>query len=261
MTFDSNLSITYIGTATTIIEIDGARFLTDPAFDNATTYDMGIAVLEKTLDPGLKIEQLPPIDAILLSHEDHPDNLDATGRTLLPGRRILTTMDGAKNLSLYPGVSGLKPWETIAIELGGKNFTITATPCEHMLGGEVIGFLLHTNSLGTGVNGLPNVIYFGGDTIYIKELEQIGEKYNVKSFICNLGVAYGPPDGKIHKEPYKITMSGKDAANLSKKIGADVIIPVHFEEWTHFQQGREASFTKRFRRGRLFRESSVVRKR
>ncbi|SMN22937.1 similar to Naumovozyma castellii NCAS_0J00150 hypothetical protein [Maudiozyma saulgeensis] len=233
------VDITYIGVATTVIDINGVRFLTDPCFDPAQKYDMGIAVLEKTIDPAIKINELPPIDAILLSHEDHPDNLDTTGRTLLPGRHVFTTTDGAKNLTGNPGVLGLKPWEKTIIELQGQKFTITATPCVHLEGGEVIGFVIESQSLGTGSNGKPNAVYFSGDTIYLPELKKIREQWNVKASIFNVGVAMGPPN-ENHSEPYKITMDGKDAAVLANELDTDYVIPVHFEAWTHFAQNEEA---------------------
>lgn len=233
------VEISYIGVATTIININGVRLLTDPCFDAAQKYDMGIAVLEKTIDPSIKIEEIPPIDAILLSHEDHPDNLDATGRTLLPGRHVFTTMDGAKNLKHNPGVLGMKPWDKTTIELQGQKFIITATPCVHLEGGEVVGFVIETDSLGKGTNGKPNAIYFSGDTIYLPELKKIKEQYNIKAAICNVGVAMGPPN-ENHSEPYKITMDGKDAATLATDLDAETIVPLHFEAWTHFAQNEDA---------------------
>lgn len=80
-TFKSTLSITHIGTATALLEIDGVNFLTDPFFSPAgTEFDVGPAVLKISDNPALGLADLPPIDAVLLSHEDHPDNLDPLGR-------------------------------------------------------------------------------------------------------------------------------------------------------------------------------------
>lgn len=52
---------------------------------------------------------------VLLSHEDHIDNLDFEGRRLLDGRRVITTPDGAKNLAPRPGVATIKSWETLTL--------------------------------------------------------------------------------------------------------------------------------------------------
>lgn len=91
----------------------GVKFLTDPVFSLAgTTWPRpGGRVLENTETPALSLEDLPPIDAILLSHEDHPDNLDELGRQLPNGRHVCTTIDGADKLAPRPGVRGLKPWQ------------------------------------------------------------------------------------------------------------------------------------------------------
>ena len=70
------------------------------------------AQLTNTYQPALAPQDLPPIDLILLSHEDHKDNLDNFGRQLLDGRRVITTVDGERKLAPRKGVHGLQPWET-----------------------------------------------------------------------------------------------------------------------------------------------------
>lgn len=104
MTFKGSLTITHIGTATSIIDIDGIRFLTDPVFNGPSEYDMGVVVLKSSEGPAIPIDKLPHIDVILLSHEDHPDNLDENGRTLLNGHKVITTMDGYRKLQPRPDV-------------------------------------------------------------------------------------------------------------------------------------------------------------
>lgn len=231
--FKGSLTITHIGTATTILEIDGVNLLTDPVFaDAGTTYDKGIAILENTVGPAIALHDLPHIDAILLSHEDHEDNLDELGRTLLNGRTVITTMDGAKNLRPRPSVRGILPWETLPLEIRGKQFKVTGTPCQHLPGGEVTGFILESPTFGTGPEGLPNAIYVSGDTIYLEELKEMRKKFHIAVAILHLGAAYVPlPDG-----PLMITMDGKQAAKLMREIGADIMVPIHYESWTHFTQ-------------------------
>ncbi|KAF8732456.1 Zn-dependent hydrolases of the beta-lactamase, partial [Rhizoctonia solani] len=166
--------MTLIGTATTIISIDGVNFITDPVFDNVgTTYDPGILTLESLKAPALGLHEIPAIDTFLLSHEDHPDNLDTAGRTLLDGRLVVTTLDGANNLKPRPAVHPILPWQTLPLSIGGKKFDITGTPCVHLPGGETTGFIIHTESFGMSAEGLPNAIYFSGDTIYLEELGQM----------------------------------------------------------------------------------------
>ncbi|KAI1373137.1 Metallo-hydrolase/oxidoreductase [Hypoxylon crocopeplum] len=236
--FKSNITITYVGTATAILDIDGITFLTDPYFSpEGTAWDVGIATLTSHYEPAISLQQLPPIDAILLSHEDHPDNLDEISRNhLLDGRNVLTTVDGASKLSPRPGVQGLKPWEKTTLNLGGKKFEVTATPCQHLPGGECTGFIFTTKDFGT-TGGLPNAIYFSGDTVYLEELARIRENFHVSVAIFNLGAATVILPGSA--EPLLITMDGAQGARLFREIGADVLIPMHFESWDHFFQSKE----------------------
>jgi L-ascorbate metabolism protein UlaG (beta-lactamase superfamily) len=184
--------------------------------------------------PALQLNELPPIDAVLLSHEDHLDNLDPEGRKLLDGRKVFTTMDGAFNLRPRPGVIGLRPWETVTCCIGGKTYRITGTPCKHFPVGEVTGFILETDSFGIDPSGKPNAIYFSGDTVYIDELREIGKRWHITAALFNLGNAtFDFPTG-----PIQITMDGKQAVRLARDIGADVMIPIHFESWDHFKEGR-----------------------
>ncbi|PGG99301.1 hypothetical protein AJ79_08568 [Helicocarpus griseus UAMH5409] len=222
--FNSSLTITHIGTATAIVDINGVKFLTDPFFSPAgSEWDLGIAVLKNTEAPALGLENLPPINAILLSHEDHPDNLDELGRRLLDGRHVLTTVNGAKKLA---------PVLAFAAYSRGKKFEITGTPCQHVPGGECTGFILTTKEFGASSDGRPNAIYFSGDTVYIEELAKISEKWHVTAAILNLRNAQAPlPDG-----PLQITMDGKQGARLFRELKADVLVHMHFESWGHFTQ-------------------------
>ena len=232
-TFKSTLSITHIGTATAILGLDGINLLTDPFFSPAgSEFEPVPGITLKVSDsPALGLEDLPVIDAVLLSHEDHPDNLDSYGRQLLDGRTVFTTMDGASKLSPRPGVRGLRPWETVNTTIAGKPFQVTATPCQHLPGGECIGFVLTSPSFGE-TDGLPNAIYFTGDTVYIEELGRLRDMFHISAAMMNIGNAHAP----IADPPVQITLDGKQAARLARDIGADIVLPMHFDSWSHFMQ-------------------------
>ncbi|KAF7593561.1 hypothetical protein BBP40_011181 [Aspergillus hancockii] len=212
LNLQSTFSITHVGTATAIFEIDNVNFLTDPFFPPAgTTWEVGPGViLKNTETPALNLENLPPIDAILLN--------------------------GAKSLASRPAVRGLKPWETKTVHLGGKRYEITATPCQHLPGGECTGFILTTEDFGLNGDGRPNAIYFTGDAVFIDELAKIPEKFHVVAPVMNLGSAHAPlPEG-----PLQITMDGRQAAHLFHVIQAECLVPMHYESWGHFTQfGKE----------------------
>lgn len=245
------LSITNVGTATALIHLgepsspSRINLITDPVFSpGGTRIEYRGVVIKKSDSPALSLDQLPPIDAVLLSHEDHPDNLDDLGRRLLDGRRVFTTMDGASQLAPRPGVRGLKKWETVCLDLGGegtaRKLEVTATPCKHLPGGEVVGFIISSpdGAFGTHRDGRPNAIYFSGDTIHLEELGQMKKKYHIAVAMLNIGKATVslPGGGADGGGPLQITMGGEQAAQLAKDIGADVIVPLHFESWSHFTE-------------------------
>src|SRR6266540_325982 len=97
-----NCRITHIGTATLLLEIGPIRSLTDPVFDSpGGKYYFGYGTHSKKLtSPAMRPEDIGKVDAILLSHDQHEDNLDRSGRAFLPNaRQVLTTTAGAKRLN------------------------------------------------------------------------------------------------------------------------------------------------------------------
>lgn len=238
--FKSSLEITHITTATAIIDIDGVKFITDPVFAPAgTEYPYPTTTLRLSGDPAIPLNALPAIDAVLLSHEDHEDNLDDCGRRLLDGRKVITTPDGAKNLSPRPDVRAIQPWETLDIVAGGNDSKITGVPAIHLPGGEFTGFIITTESFGHAANGLPNAIYFSGDTIYHPDLLKMREKWHIVAAVLNLGNAHVPTDPSKPEDKLQITMGGEDGARLVKELDADVLIPMHYQSWDHFTEGEE----------------------
>lgn len=245
-----SVHVTHVGTATALIEIDDLVILTDPYFSPENTVWTGAsgAKLINSYQPALQPKDLPPIDLVLLSHENHKDNLDDIGRELLNGRRVITTSDGAEKLAPRKGVRGLKPWESTTVQIGnGSKYVITATPCEHLPPGECIGFLITAEHFGES-HGKPNAVYLSGDTIYIKELARIREHASVALALFNLGKATVPnPNGQ---GLLQITMDGNQAVQLLHDTEAEVVIPMHFEGWNHFKEGKEAL-------QKVFREAGV----
>jgi L-ascorbate metabolism protein UlaG (beta-lactamase superfamily) len=93
----AELKIAYIGGPTALIQFGGLRFVTDPTFDAAPAeYPSG---LKKTQSPTVAASALGRVDAVLLSHDHHSDNLDNAGRTFLGSAgRVITTQAGAERL-------------------------------------------------------------------------------------------------------------------------------------------------------------------
>jgi len=233
----SELTITYIGGPTALIEFDGLRFLTDPTLDPAgTEYPTPVYTLKKTLDPAITEEALassaaPPVDAVLLSHDHHFDNLDNGGRNFLTkAGKVLTTVDGAERLG--GNAVGLAPWDTFDMPApDGRTLRITATPARHgPEGGDrgpVIGFVL-------AFTDRPNkAIYVSGDTVWYEGVEEVAKRFDVVLAILFMGAAKVAVAG-----PHHLTMSAEDGVQAARHFPRASIIPLHFEGWEHFTESR-----------------------
>ncbi|KAG7409813.1 UPF0173 metal-dependent hydrolase [Fusarium oxysporum f. sp. rapae] len=230
--------VTHIITAASVFHINDVNLLTDPFFSPAnTTWPTAGGNLTVLADPALQPSQIPVIDAVLLSHESHPDNLDEIGRQhFIDGRKVITTPDGAKNLSPRPGVVGLQNWQTIDVKLDGEIWKVTGTPCNHTTETQTMGFALHGPGFGY-TDGLPNAIWYSGDTIYIEELKQLNDMFHIRAAVFNMGDAHITVDGVA----IQITMNGTEVAQMFKDVGAEILVPIHYSPWSHF---REQSITQ-----------------
>src|SRR5436190_16983066 len=114
------ISLTHIGGPTVLIEVGGWRLLTDPTFDPpGQSYRFGWGTGSRKLTgPALAGSDLGPIDAVLLSHDHHDDNLDPAGRELLPSAgAVITTVPGARRRGRQ--ARGLEPWATTLLQAPG----------------------------------------------------------------------------------------------------------------------------------------------
>jgi L-ascorbate metabolism protein UlaG (beta-lactamase superfamily) len=220
-------SLTYVGTATVIIEFGGIRFITDPVLDAApSTYYLGPIELNATVSPALTRDELPQIDAVLLTHDEHVDHLDASGREFASTRTTFTTVSGAGRLG---GLArGLAPWESVDFTVDGHTVRITATPADHgAAGADVVGFVLESDAE-------PKALYISGDTLLTPELAEIGRRFPIGVAVLHLGAAQLAELGEV-----TISMSGNDAAQLANELDAELVVPVHFEGWGHYKEATD----------------------
>ncbi len=245
----ADLRITYVGGATALLEVEGVRVLVDPTLDPAGTEYPGQGyTLRKTLGPALTAAELEPIDAVLLTHEHHADNLDHAGRDLLRSvESVFTTPDSAVRLGA--GAIGLSPWEQREISTpAGRTVSITATPARHgPAGGDrgpVCGFLVSSP-------GRPDRdIYLSGDTVWYEGVVEVARRQTVSVVVLNAGAAKVRPAG-----PEPLTLTAAEAVRVAEAFEKAVIVPLHFEGWEHFSEGRadvsaafaEAGLTHRLR--------------
>ncbi|HWJ43524.1 MAG TPA: MBL fold metallo-hydrolase, partial [Solirubrobacterales bacterium] len=210
--------------------------LTDPTFDRAGgRYRFGWGTgSTKLTDPSISPEDLGEIDAVLLSHDHHDDNLDAAGRALLPrAGTVITTEAGARRLG--GNARGLAPWATTELSAEGKPaIEVTATPCRHgpplsrPLVGDVVGFALRWEGQEHGA------LWISGDTVLYDGVREVAGRVDVGTALIHLGGVRFPATG-----PVRYTLTAAEAVELLGLLRPRTTIPIHYEGWRHFRQGRE----------------------
>ncbi|MEU1038849.1 MBL fold metallo-hydrolase [Streptomyces sp. NPDC005551] len=225
------------GGPTALFEYGGLRFLTDPTFDGPGAFQ-GPVVLTKTAPSAAAPADLGAVDVVLLSHDEHADNLDTSGRALLADVPLtLTTPGGGRRLG--EKATGLADWQSIDLERpDGGTVTVTGVPAIHGPGpreevepisGEVVGFVL------TG-EGLPTV-YVSGDNASLDAVKEIAERF---APVDTALLFAGAPrltevfDGKV------LVLDSAMAAEAARLLGARRVVPVHYDSWAHFTEGRDA---------------------
>jgi L-ascorbate metabolism protein UlaG (beta-lactamase superfamily) len=231
-----DVRLTHIGGPTVLIEALGWRLLTDPTFDPpGQSYRFGWGTgSRKVTGPAIAVSDLGHIDAVLLSHDHHDDNLDAAGREVLPAARdVIVTTSGAKRLG--GNARGLEPWGTTRLEAEGRpSIEITATPCRHgpllshPVVGDVIGFALGWEAQEHGV------LWISGDTVLYDGVRHVADRLQVDTALLHLGGVRFPITG-----PVRYTMTAKEAIELCGILQPRTVIPVHYEGWSHFREGRD----------------------
>ena len=215
---------TMIGGPTVLIEIPGLRLLTDPTFDPPGEYQLPHVKLIKTAGPAIPAERLGKIDAVLLSHDQHADNLYHSGRALLAqAGRVLTTVAGAHRLSGQ--AEGLAPWQSAELDEGRAR--VTATPARHgpagiePLAGDVIGFVIEARN--------TPAIYVTGDTVWYDGVAEVSRRFKVGIVLLFAGAAQT-------RGPFHLTMDVNDAIETAQAFPEAAIVPAHCGGWQHFRQ-------------------------
>lgn len=238
MTSTAPFPVHTFGGPTALFEYGGLRFLTDPTFDGPGDYptDRG-AALTKTGHSRVAPADLGRIDVVLLSHDEHADNLDTAGRALLADVPLTLTTPGGEQ-RLGGTARGLADWKSVELDRpDGGTVTVTGVPAIHGPGshediepftGQVVGFVL------TG-EGLPTV-YVSGDNASLDAVEQIAERFGpIDTAVLFAGAPRfaGLFDGR------PLVLDSAQAAEAAEILRAGRVVPVHYEGWAHFTEGRD----------------------
>lgn len=227
-------TIRFIGNATVIIKYAGLTILTDPNFlhkGQQISLGYGLTSRRQT-DPAIKLEGLPPIDLIVLSHlhEDHFDEL--VQHNLDRNIPIATTDDAAKKLrklgfkTVYP----LKKWQSLLVNKGKAVLRVTSMPGRHgppliaSLLPQVMGSMLELRSEETTSRYR---IYISGDTMVYDDLYEIPKRTpEIDLALLHLGGA--------RILGVKVTMDEEDGVRMLDIIAPKHAIPIHYNDYDVF---------------------------
>jgi L-ascorbate metabolism protein UlaG (beta-lactamase superfamily) len=224
------MHITLIGGPTALLELGGLRLLTDPTFDPPGEYPIGDRTLVKTAGPAISADALGAVDAVLLSHDQHPDNLDRLGsKFLATAPTVLSTPAAAHRLG--DNTVGLSAWDTHTLKGG---LEVTAVPALHgppgsePLVGEVTGFVISGPRAPT--------IYVSGDNASMDLVGEIATRFpDIDVAVLFAGAAKTPLVGDDC-----LTLTAQQAARATSILAADRVVVIHIDSWEHFTEGADA---------------------
>ena len=237
----STVTVTFIGNATTLISTGDLVLLTDPNFLHQGQHAyLGYGLVSKRLhQPALSVEQLPAIDAILLSHM-HGDHWDRVAQAGLDHAvPVLTTHHAAKRLRRrgFAAATGLSTWQSHVLTGSRSRVVVTALPGRHAplwthrLLPPVMGTMLEIGPLDGPVE---RRLYISGDTLFIDELSQIPEHFDaIHTGVLHLGGTRLPAGARL---PFglTVTMDGRQGADTVGALNLPRVIPVHFDDYGVF---------------------------
>jgi len=213
------LAITFIGHASFLLQIGGLNILIDPVFAK------WLVLIRRLRRPGVRLQDLPPIDAVLLTHA-HMDHLNLPSlraiirhtRRLRGTAPIVVVPEGVEDLVSMLGFADVRPlrWWGRA-EVGA--IEITMTPAQHW--GARMMRDTHRGFGGYVLRYGEQSVYHSGDSGYFAGFREIGERLRPEIALLPIG-AY-KPDGfrRVHTSP-------EDALRAFADLRAQEMVPMHY---------------------------------
>lgn len=226
-------SLLFIGTATTLIRYAGFTVLTDPNFlhrGQRAYLGRGLWSKRRT-EPALAVEDLPPLDLVVLSHL-HGDHFDRIARHGLDhGVPVATTPQAGRRLTRWGfAPRPLQTWQSTELTRDGNTLRVTALPGRHARGPAqrllppVMGSLLEFSGPGRR----PLRLYLSGDTLFYDGLRAIRDRYgDIDVGVLHLGGT------KILG--MTVTMDGRQGVDLLQLLQPDTAVGVHFDDYGVFK--------------------------
>jgi len=223
----SELGVTFIGHSSFFLQLGGRNILIDPVF--ATR----LVVLRRQRRPGLLLEEMPPIDLVLVTHA-HMDHLNIASlrRVIRATRRLrgrppeIVVPNGVEDLIAHLGFRRrhtMKWWHQL--DLAGLN--ITMTPSRHW--GARMFNDTHRGYGGYVISSPEHSIYHSGDTAYFDGFAEIGRRLSPQVALLPIGAYFPDSYRAVHTSP-------EEAVRAFVETGARWMVPMHYGT---FRLGRE----------------------
>jgi L-ascorbate metabolism protein UlaG (beta-lactamase superfamily) len=226
-------TLTFVGTATTILRIGPFTLLTDPNFlRRGQRAYLGKGLWSRRLtDPAIGIGDLPPLDAVVLSHL-HGDHWDRVARRGLDrSAPVVTTPQAARRLQRYGfSTQGLPTWGSHVLRRGADELTVSSLPGVHARGAmrrllpPVMGSMLE-HRVGGDVR---RRVYVSGDTLTGDHVDAIHERYpDIDAAVVHLG--------GTRVLAHTVTMDAEQGADFLRRVSPASAIPVHYDDYGVFR--------------------------
>ncbi|WCL50221.1 MBL fold metallo-hydrolase [Leptospira sp. GIMC2001] len=221
LNYNGRWSVTWIGHATTIVQIEGMNVVTDPIWSERCS-PVSWAGPKRYTKPGVAIENLPKIDVVIISH-NHYDHMDIPSLLELDRKFSPLFLVGLRNRQFLidAGIQNVREldwWDEIDV-LGKK---IVFTPTQHF---SARGVFDRDETLwgSYAIIGKKTKVFFGGDTGYFPGFKEIGEKFEGFDLaILPIG-AYNP---KWFMEP--VHMDPPQSVQAYIDLKAKFLMPMHY---------------------------------
>lgn len=234
-----DVTVTFVGNATTLISGGGVTLLTDPNFLHRGQHAyLGYGLVSRRRhDPALDIDELPPLDGVVLSHM-HGDHWDRVAQSRLDhGLPIVTTPHAAKRLNRRGFVRALAidTWQRHQFVKDATTVTVTALPGRHAptpvdrFLPPVMGSMIEFTD-----GSAHRRLYVSGDTLFVDELREIPVRFeSIDAGVLHLG-GTRLPFGRHLPYGLTVTMDAQQGADTVELLNLPKMIPVHFDDYGVF---------------------------
>jgi L-ascorbate metabolism protein UlaG (beta-lactamase superfamily) len=219
---ETGLRVTWLGHSTLLLEVDGVRILTDPVWGERAS-PSAFAGPKRFHPAPVSLSELPPLDAVLVSH-DHYDHLDFPTIRELARRQVpfITALGVGAHLEAW-GVSPeriteLDWWEET--RLADKGLSFTATPAQHF-SGRGMGDRNRTLWASWVLKTDRHRLFFSGDTGLTADFNDIRERQGPFDLVMLEVGAFHPSWGDIHLGP-------ENALQAYRMLGGKALLPIHW---------------------------------